>query len=75
MPRRPRTRSAVVLSIAALCSLAAVTGARADGDPASDTLYQQRVFYSNGTVSPALASELEQATLAEQEREDRFGSH
>ena len=66
MPRRHRLRPAVVLSIAALCSLDAATGARADGDPASDTLYQQTVFYSNGPVSPALASELERATLGAQ---------
>jgi hypothetical protein len=38
MPGYRWMRSAFATSIA-LCALALVTGARADGDPASDTLY------------------------------------
>jgi len=61
--RRIGTLSAAAALL--LSALALASGARADGDPASDVLYTQSVFLPYSTkVSPALAQELEQATAA-----------
>ena len=52
-------------ALALLYALSLAPGARADGDPASDTLYTQNVFLPyNAKIDPALAEELLQATAA-----------
>ena len=62
-PRRPRPCPAVLALL--LCALLLAGAARADGDPASDTLYTQKVFFPySAKVDAVLAQELERATAA-----------
>src|SRR5437762_1472558 len=53
---RPLVALAVVVA-----TLGPVAGARADGDPASDTLYSQRVYYPYAGGSKAAAADLDRA--------------
>ena len=63
--RRVVVRRLVVLALAALVPLVAAVGARADGDPASDVLLGQSVFYPyTPPVSSSLQKSLDAQTAA-----------
>jgi hypothetical protein len=65
MARHRTTRLAALLAAAALALVVMPVGARADGDPASDVLLGENVFYPySPTVSPAIQKSLNAETTA-----------